>query len=58
MELIPHQSTIRDECKEALEGLDCIVRVLIDVLIFGKTIADHDTNVLKFPERCRKRRSD
>ena len=42
--------------EEALSGLECVTRVVDDILIYGATPEEHDANVRKFLQRCREQK--
>ena len=38
--------------RELLQGLDGVVNIADDILVFGSTQAEHNKNVISFLERC------
>ena len=38
--------------RELLQGLEGVVNIADDILVFGSTQQEHDSNVITFMERC------
>ena len=38
--------------RELLQGLKGVVKITDNILVFGSTQQEHDSNVITFPERC------